>query len=463
MSRMRRVLVLFAALGFVVASAPSAKAYTDMYPYQWALQQIHAKEAWQVSTGGGVTVGVVDTGADTGHPEFGGRVRTVDCSSGTCQGGGSDIHGHGTHVTGIIAAANDGSGTTGVAPATNVVVANVFTCNNSACSSPGASIDAIKAGVAYLLSQGVVAINLSLGDAGLSLLGGCDNTSFGPILEDIWNHGAIGVFAAGNCGGTLLGGSADWSGVHALIVTATGPDGNLAFYPSDMTSAMWGVAAPGGSASSGCSSDGHDCVLSTWPRDRSGSNDPFYLLQGTSQATPHVTGLVADLRAKGLGQQATVDAIINSVDQVSCGSGCHGRINVQRAVGAPNAPGGSTGGGGGGSSSPPSSFGGAGGKVNQTPTVRRSTPRVTNTTKPAAAVATTAPPTTEAPTTTEPPPTSTTAPPSHQLAAAPTKSSGDDNGLPFLPPALAVLGFLAAGAATGVAAWRRRFRDGAAL
>ena len=457
MSRMRRVLVWFAALGFVLASAPSAKAYTDMYPYQWALQQIHAKEAWQVSSGAGVTVGVVDTGADAGHPEFGGRVRTVDCSSGACQGGGSDVHGHGTHVTGIIAAANDGSGTTGVAPATNVVVANVFTCNNSACSDPGATTDAIRAAVDYLLSQGVVAINFSLGGAGLSLLGGCDNSDFGPILENIWNHGAIGVFAAGNCGGTLLGGHTNWSGVHALIVTATGPDGNLAYYPSDVTSAMWALAAPGGSASSGCSTDGHDCVLSTWPRDRSGSNDPFYLLEGTSQAAPHVTGAVADLRAKGLGQQATVDAILNNLDSASCGSDCHGRLNVQRAVGAPNLSGGSSGGGG----APPSSFGGAGGTVNQTPTVRRA--KVTNTTRPTAAP-TTAPPTTEAATTTttEPPPTSTTAPPPNRLAAAPTKSSGD-NGLPFLPPALAVLGFLAAGSATGIAAWRRRFRGGAAL
>src|SRR5690349_5198437 len=143
---MRRFLVLFAALGLLLVSAPGAQAYTDLTPYQWALQQIHAPAAWPVSSGAGVTVGVVDTGADAGHPEFGGRVRTVDCSTGSCQAGGSDVHGHGTHVTGIIAAANDGSGTAGVAPQTNVIVTNVFTCNNSACSDPGASIDAIQAG-----------------------------------------------------------------------------------------------------------------------------------------------------------------------------------------------------------------------------------------------------------------------------------------------------------------------------
>src|SRR5438105_3657731 len=71
------------------------------------------------ATGAGVVVAIVDTGIDLDHPEFTGRIAAGGTCFGdpatTCSGAaafGADDNGHGTHVAGIVAAANDGVGKT---------------------------------------------------------------------------------------------------------------------------------------------------------------------------------------------------------------------------------------------------------------------------------------------------------------------------------------------------------------
>jgi hypothetical protein len=440
---MRRFVPCFVALVLLTIATP-ASAYQDYSPGQWALRQINAAAAWQVSTGNGITVGVVDTGADAGHPDFGGRVSTVDCTGGSCRGGGDDQNGHGTHVTGIIAAANDGSGTTGVAPNIHVIVARVFQCDSSACNSPGASETDIQAGVDYLLSQHVAAINLSLGDPGVFGTNAfCNNDSFRSLAQHMWDAGSVGVFAAGNCGSSLLGGQA-LSGANALIVAAMGGHDEPASYNSSMSGVKWGLAAPGGNPSGQCRNDGTDCVLSTWPRSRSESNTeagPYYLDAGTSMAAPHVTAAVGVLRAAGFDRDRAVNTIMSSLDGVSCGTGCQGRLNLQRALGAANI-----------STPPPTTpastpgFGSA--AAPRTSTTRKSTPRPTVVT----AAPTTAPPQT---TTTELA-TTTTEPPARPHAALPPKHASSDASPGAVPLVIAVAGLVVAGAATGAAAWRRR-------
>src|SRR5215213_5525741 len=76
---------------------------------------IDAPQAWTVSRGAGITVAVADTGVDAGHPELVGRLVPgydfVDDDADP-----QDGHGHGTHVAGTIAAAENGAGVIGVAP-----------------------------------------------------------------------------------------------------------------------------------------------------------------------------------------------------------------------------------------------------------------------------------------------------------------------------------------------------------
>src|SRR5581483_9594279 len=98
-------------------------------------------------------------------------------------------------------------------------------------------------------------------------------------VEYAYDHGAIAVVAAGNATPSLFGGGAAFSAVDAVVVGATGPHDELAFYSSPLSGAKWGVVAPGGDAQgtdgkpscAGSLSSG--CIVSTgW---FSGSNNQY--------------------------------------------------------------------------------------------------------------------------------------------------------------------------------------------
>src|SRR4051812_17928978 len=98
---------------------------------QWALNapndvDINAPEAWTLSTGAGVTVAVIDTGVDAGHPDLAGHVRS-DGYAYVAGAPTADAVGHGTHVAGIIAAVrNNGRGVAGAAPDATILPLKAF-------------------------------------------------------------------------------------------------------------------------------------------------------------------------------------------------------------------------------------------------------------------------------------------------------------------------------------------------
>jgi subtilisin family serine protease len=78
-------------------------------PVEWWAFRENLPSAWDVTQGSGAVIGVIDTGIDSGHPEFAGRIRaTVDQDSQTDNPGHDDA-GHGTHVASL-ACANGGNG-----------------------------------------------------------------------------------------------------------------------------------------------------------------------------------------------------------------------------------------------------------------------------------------------------------------------------------------------------------------
>ena len=99
---MRRLsLGILAAL---LLSAPTAHAAGDpLRARQWGLDVINADAAHQVTRGDGAVVAVIDTGVDASHEDLQGRLLAgkdfVD-NDDTPQDGA----GHGTHVSGVIAA-----------------------------------------------------------------------------------------------------------------------------------------------------------------------------------------------------------------------------------------------------------------------------------------------------------------------------------------------------------------------
>lgn len=337
----RKVAAAGAAVVLMAVAAPAHASNDPAFAQLWNMQKINAPQAWATSTGANVRVGIVDTGVDIGHPDLAGRIAaTVTCNDDSgdpshCTNGGQDIEGHGTHVSGIIAADKDnGIGVVGVAPSARLYVTNAFhnDPNDSSCQ-PCANINDIAAGIRWLTSVAhVQVINLSLGDSGNGLLG--TGLFRGPSnlrapVEEAWQNGAIPVIAAGNNGGALFGSSANYGTLDAIVVGASGPNDEAAFYSSDLGNAKWAIVAPGGDAPNGCSSQPNLCVLSTYDGGK------YSLLQGTSMATPHVTGGLALLLARGMSREQAVNTVLGTANKQAAGwCGCSGRLDVAAAVAA---------------------------------------------------------------------------------------------------------------------------------
>ncbi|MBV8959595.1 MAG: S8 family serine peptidase [Actinobacteria bacterium] len=451
----RKVAIALAPALLLMFAAPVHASNDPAFGQLWNLQKVRAPEAWNTSTGANVRVGIVDTGVDVNHPDLAGRVAAlVTCNDNSgdpshCANGGQDIEGHGTHVSGIIAADKDNNiGVVGVAPSARLYVANAFhnDPNDSSCQ-PCANINDIAAGIRWLTSVAhVQVINLSLGDSSNGLLG--TGLFRGPSdlrdpVEEAWQGGAIPVIAAGNDGGALFGSSANYGTLDAIVVGASGPNDEAAFYSSDLGNAKWAIVAPGGDAPNGCSSQPSLCVLSTYSGGR------YSLLQGTSMATPHVAGGLALLLARGQSRQQAVNTILATANK-SAGSwcGCAGRLDLAAAVAATGPV------GGGVTTAPPGTSPATTSRTRTTSAPRTGGGAVSGTSTTGLDVVAPAPSSLNdaAP---APANVTTTTVRRGQVAAAHLEASSDDDGVPGPLGGLALAVLIGAAAATA-ATFRRR-------
>lgn len=279
------------------------------------------------AVGTGVTVAVIDTGVDAGHPVFGGRVLPqIDIVD---DGNDGDPNGHGTHVAGTVAGgvmrcAEASAKAIGVAPQTQILPVRVLDPDGS-----GTFEDVIK-GIREAAAEGATVINLSLGDAGVPLpvFGSSSEQEFRQALADAWNKGSIPVLAAGNSRGDVLSVfRSGFEGIKAVVVTATDKNDNQPDYASSVASADWGIAAPGGSGDR--NRDGFlpdPNVTSAWP-DRQCA-----YLAGTSMATPHVSGALAVLRAHGLSKEDAVKRVLDTATDLSGNWDGSGRLDLTAAL-----------------------------------------------------------------------------------------------------------------------------------
>jgi subtilisin family serine protease len=328
---MRNSLAFPVALLVSLALAPGALAADPLRSQQWGLDMIEADAAHQTSTGSGVVVAVVDTGVLAGHEDLAGRLVTGrDFIQNPNDSKPQDENGHGTHVTGIIAAnANNGKGIEGVAPGARVMPIRVLDANGEGDG------DTVAKGIDYAVAHGADVINLSLGsDAIGTIVGGDDK--FTQAVQHALSKGVIVIAAAGNdttpfCEQPVVTGP-------LLCVGAVDRDEMRTFYSSSGD-----LVAPGGSALFG---GPEEDILSTY-------NDGKYeSIAGTSQATPHVAGVAALLMARGLRGQAVTNRILATAKDVGLSGPDDvygaGIVNARAAVAGLGGGGGGPGGGGGG-------------------------------------------------------------------------------------------------------------------
>jgi subtilisin family serine protease/putative cell wall-binding protein len=281
---------------------------------QYSLDQMRVRDAWSLSTGGAGIVAVLDTGVQMNHPDLAGRILPgYDFVNGDADA--SDDNGHGTWVSGIIAAnANDGYGIAGISWRDRILPVKIMNGTGSGSTSD------LSSGIIWAANNGATVINMSVG-----------GFPYAQYVQDAvnyaWSKGAVLVGAAGNNGRQEDYYPASFANV--VSVSATQVDDEFAHWSS--YGAKVDVSAPGASVQTTncytCTYAGHD----TW-----GSHT---YISGTSFATPNVAGVIALIRARypSWTPQQVVDRLFATVDDrgyagydIRYG---RGRVNAYRAVG----------------------------------------------------------------------------------------------------------------------------------
>jgi subtilisin family serine protease len=363
------------------ATAPGPPGVDPLDAQQWGLAMIRADAARQHQAGDRrVQVGIMDTGIDASHPDLAPVVdlalsrnfvtdvptRPTGPTGGELDGPcefpgcvdppGHDDGGHGTHVAGIVAAAANGLGMSGVAP--NVTLVNIRAGQDGGLFFLQPVLDALT----YGADIGLDVINMSF-YIDPWLFNCLDNRADPPearieqrttveavnrALEYAHGKGVTLIGALGNEGEDLGRPRSDYSspnfprgasyarpidngtcfvlpmeGPHVIGVSAVGPSRMMAGYSNYGTERI-SVAAPGGWDQDGAGTPGvrslESLVLSTYPVhllqlkgdvDGAGNVTPqggasgvqkacgpsgcgyYASLQGTSMAAPYVAGVAA--------------------------------------------------------------------------------------------------------------------------------------------------------------------------
>ncbi|MHB0997078.1 MAG: S8 family peptidase [Elusimicrobiales bacterium] len=244
--------------GWEVPSLPEAKADPDpaLKEIPWGVKRVNASAAWDYTMGEGVKVAVIDTGIDYTHPDlapvYKGGYNAV--TGGTDP---KDDQGHGTHVSGTVAAARDLKGVVGVAPKVDLYVAKVLDKNGSGQYSW------IVDGIEWAIKNGMQVINMSLG-------GRTGTDALAQVMKKAKEAGVTVVCAAGNDSGPV---NYPAKYPEAVAVSASDSGDKLAYFSSKGPEIH--VIAPG---------------VSVYSTKMGGG---FTSMSGTSMASPHVAGLAA--------------------------------------------------------------------------------------------------------------------------------------------------------------------------
>ena len=280
---------------------------------QGDLPRIGMPAAWTKTTGSAsVVVAILDTGTTVSHPDLSGThfVYPDDVVHGTADAVDDNVPGHGTHVTGTIAAqANNALGIAGMAPGLSIMPIKVLN------GSGDGTLDSILEGIDYARTHGANVISMSLGGQ----MQPSDVAAAQPTIDAAYAAGITIAAAAGNDGNGIV--EYPCAFVHVICVAATDNSDNHADFSN--TNGYVDISAPGVDIASTIRGGGYGA------------------LSGTSMATPHVAALAGLILSAHPGETADqVEATIRStaVDLGPAGWDVqfgYGRIDAAAAVNLP--------------------------------------------------------------------------------------------------------------------------------
>ena len=321
---------MLAACLLPVASA--AAAGDPRRSEQWGLDLVESDGARPIANGQGALVAIIDSigPEQAGHTDLAGQVAGGrDFTRGDTTPSQGDPHG--IHVGGIVSAIEgNGVGVASVAPGARLLMVRVLDDDGAGFVSD------VAAGIDWAVDQGADVINLSLSSE-VPLAGASGSDSFTRALDRALDAGRVVVAAAGNSG--LPACENPSAQGRLLCVGAVDRRGNRSFFSS--FGQGLGLMAPGGSGLPGRGEN----ILSTY------SNNGYSEVAGTSQATPHVSGVAALLVSRGVRGQAAVQRILATTrdagfpgPDAEYGAGI---VNARQAVAGLGRSSGGGGGGGG--------------------------------------------------------------------------------------------------------------------
>lgn len=283
-----------------------------LFKHQWHMRLVRAPEAWDLATGKGITVAVLDTGiaygADPAKPSvlrdlkgatLVAPINTIDENTDA-----NDRAGHGSHVSGTIAqTTNNKEGVVGVAYDVKLMPVKVLN------DGGWGTLESVVKGIYYAADKGAQVINMSLGSRQGS-----------PVEEKACTYAfRKGVFvacAAGNGGSEYVEYPAACK--DAVAIAAVRYDKTRSFYSS--YGAKVALSAPGGDKRVDQDGDGMPDGVYQNTVKPGGKVDYYDMYQGTSMATPHAAAAAALVMSAGIKDPAKVLAILQKTAQAIPGN-----------------------------------------------------------------------------------------------------------------------------------------------
>lgn len=247
------------------------------YGHQWHLHTIQMPAAWDITTGQGVTVALIDTGVNFGASDLAAVNRLQGYDFFNNDEDPTDDQGHGTHVAGtIIQSTNNNTGVAGVAFNARLLPIKALGADGNG------SYDNIIKSIAYAVREGARVINLSLA-------GRTPSQALQDAVQLAHSRGVVVIAAAGNSNSAV-----EYpAGYDEFVIAVGATDFANQKAPYSNFGPQVDLVAPGGNVRVDLNNDGYGDGVLQQTFAASGNGFSYRFFEGTSMASPHVAGLAA--------------------------------------------------------------------------------------------------------------------------------------------------------------------------